>query len=301
MEAILLKRIQELTKPLSPSPPDHETRLKKLESVRCIAFDFYGTMFISGVGDIGIDEEQDTRHASFFEAALSDSGFIVNSQTAGVRGIELFQKTINRHINQKKDEGIEHPEPDIISVWLDVLNELSEKSLISGAVSKERAIRFAIEFEFRVNRVWPFPGLVQVLTKLLERGYTLGIISNSQFYTPLAFSAIIGKSPKEFGFDPDLLNWSYVSGLKKPDIRFYKLFTETLAQSKGLTPEEVLYVGNDIQKDIYPAKRLGMKTALFVGDSRSIRHGEQDLELEQYQPDIIIDSLTQIIECLDGR
>lgn len=301
MEELLVKRIKKLTKPLSPSSPGHEIRLHKLDSIKCVAFDFYGTMFISGVGDIGIDEEQDTRNASFFETALSDTGFTINKQAAGVLGIEVFQKTVTRHISQKKEEGIEYPEPDIIEVWLDVLTELAEENLIDGEVSKERAIRFAIEFEFRVNRVWPVPDLVEVLSKLLEEDYTLGIISNSQFYTPLTFSAIVGKSPKEFGFNPELLNWSYVSGLKKPGIGFYNLFTEALADNTGFTPEEVLYVGNDIKKDIQPAKQLGMKTALFVGDSRSIRHENSDLEQEQYQPDIIIDDLAQIFECLDRQ
>lgn len=295
----LLSRIRALTEPMSPLPVGHEARLDRLKSIKCVAFDFYGTMFISGVGDIGIDEEQDTQNAASFDAALNEAGFEVPDEGSDILGINVFQETINRHINQKQQEGIEYPEPDIITVWLEVLQALAQQSLIEGEATKEKAIRFAIEFEFRVNPIWPVPDLAQVLSKLLIRNIALGIISNSQFYTPLAFEAIIGKSPETFGFDPDLLNWSYASGLKKPSLKFYKLFTDVVEQEKKFTPSEVLYVGNDIRKDIRPAKNLGMKTALFVGDSRSIRHRPEELQQPEFSPDIVIDDLMQIIECLN--
>ena len=298
---ILINRIQDLAKPLSPSPPGHETCLKTLPGIKCVAFDFYGTMFISGVGDIGIDEEQDIQNASHFKSALRDTGFSVSGDKAGVLGVELFQSIINRYISRMKDEGIEYPEPDIVEVWTDVLNKLSGEGYIQGEVTHERAVRFAIEFEFRVNSIWPVPDLARILNELLEHGYKLGVISNSQFYTPLAFEAIIGSSPQAFGFDPDLLVWSYATRMKKPSVEFYKTFTDVLEDSKKMLPEEVLYVGNDVRKDIQPAKQLGMKTALFVGDSRSVRHNSEDLEREEFQPSLIIDDLSQILGCVNSK
>ncbi|HLR24913.1 MAG TPA: HAD hydrolase-like protein, partial [Fodinibius sp.] len=66
----------------------------------------------------------------------------------------------------------------------------------------------------------------------------------------------------------------------------------------GLQPEEILYVGNDIRKDVQPAKTLGMRTALYVGDRRSLRHQTGELDTDDYRPDLIIDDLRQIEECL---
>jgi putative hydrolase of the HAD superfamily len=297
-EQTLLMRIRDLTEPLSPSPPGHELKLQQLNSIECVAFDFYGTMFISGVGDIGIDEEQETENDALFRDALKDTGFTILNPAAGILGIEIFEKTISEHIARREKEGVDYPEPDIIDVWLEVLDRLSKENLISGGANKEKAIRFAIEFEFRVNKVWPVPDLAYVLNQLSEQNFTLGIISNSQFYTPMAFEALLGKSPERFGFDHELLNWSYASGLKKPSIHFYRLFMDALKENKGLGPEKVLYVGNDVEKDIKPAKKLGMKTALFVGDARSVRHDHEDLQDPLCQPDLIVDDLSQIIECL---
>jgi putative hydrolase of the HAD superfamily len=293
----LLERIKSLTHPLSPISINHKIKLQKLDGIRCVAFDFYGTMFISAVGDIGVDEKQESASTTYFEEALENTGFTILEEKAGERGIDLFERTVTRYKETAKNNGIDYPEPDIVEVWKDVLTKLKNEQLIDGDLSGDAAVCFGIEFEFRINDIWPTPDLGNLLNSLLDRKLTLGIISNSQFYTPIAFEAFMGKDPAGFGFDPDLLIWSYDAGRKKPSTHFYELFVQA-AQKKELYPHEVLYVGNDIRKDIQPAKKLGMKTALYVGDERSIRHDQKELEKTGFAPDLVIDDLHQILECL---
>lgn len=293
----LIERIRELTEPLTPISVDHATRLKKLPGIKCIAFDFYGTMFISGVGDIGIDEDQKEESEEIFRESLAHAGFTVTNLSAGSAGLQILKNNLKKHISEAKKEGISYPEPEIREVWKDTLTELAGKSLISGSINESTIARFAIEFEFRINSIWPVPNLADVLGKLKSSGLELGIISNSQFYTPLAFEAIIGKSLQSFGFNKDLLVWSYACGCKKPGTGFYGEFIGRI-HKKDMDPTEILYVGNDINKDIIPAKKLGMHTALFVGDSRSIRHDEGELENLTFAPDLVINDLSQINDCL---
>lgn len=293
----LIERIKELAEPLSPISIDHATNLKKISGIQCVAFDFYGTMFLSGVGDIGIDEEQEGESEEVFRNSLNAAGFTVNDIAAGTYGLQILEKTLAQHKKRAREQGIAYPEPEIREVWEDTLNVLKNESLISGSVDEISIARFAIEFEFSINAVWPVPNLAEILTKLKNQGLELAIISNSQFYTPLAFEAIIGRSPEEFGFNKDLLVWSYECGRKKPDTAFYSEFINRI-QKQDLDPTEVLYIGNDIEKDIKPAKYLGMQTALYVGDSRSTRHEEEDLKGMPQTPDLVIDDLAQIYDCL---
>lgn len=292
----LLERIRILSNPLAPVSINTKPQLRELENIRCVAFDFYGTMFISAVGDIGIDEEQEESNAEYFAEALEHTGFTILQSDGAKRGIQIFDETITTHIETAKNKGIDYPEPVISAVWLDVLNTLLKKELIKGNISKLKALEFGIEFELRVNDVWPVPDLKPVLNRLLDQNLMLGIISNSQYYTPLTFEAILGSHPEEF-FDPDLLIWSYETGRKKPSADFYRLFIQA-AEKKKIKAEEVLYVGNDIRKDIQPAKEVGMKTALYVGDRRSIRHKDHELDQPQFAADIIIDDLKQLFQCL---
>lgn len=61
---------------------------------------------------------------------------------------------------------------------------------------------------------------------------------------------------------------------------------------------EILFVGNDMLKDIYPAQQLGIRTALFAGDARSLRLRKEDPLLNGVVPDFTINNLEQIREII---
>lgn len=295
-KSFLIQRIRELSELMEPIATGESPRLQKLEDVRCIAFDFYGTMFISGVGDIGVDEGISEEGIRMFAEALSDTGYKVK-KGAGKTGLELFEEKIREYRQQHISEKIDIPEPDIVEVWEKVLRDLVSGGDIEGDVSRQKAEHFAVEYEFRFNAVWPVPGLQETLGSLKKSGFTLGIISNSQFYTPLAFEALTSAAPGEV-FDPSLMIWSYQTGVKKPSIHFYQHFMDALEQQSDFKPKEVLFVGNDMLKDIMPASKLGMKTALFAGDRRSLKLRDDHPECRGIEPDVLITELGQLSDCV---
>jgi putative hydrolase of the HAD superfamily len=59
---------------------------------------------------------------------------------------------------------------------------------------------------------------------------------------------------------------------------------------------ETLYVGNDMLNDVWTASQCGLKTALFAGDKRSLRLREDDARCAALQPDVIVTSLSQILD-----
>lgn len=295
----LLERIAALTSRIAPQPFGHITQLGSLRGIRCVAFDFYGTMFISGVGDISVDEEKKSSYSTYFTEALHSTGFKIEQKKVGKVGLYYFDEVLSNHIGRLKKRGVDYPEPEIRSVWQEVLIRLQNEGFIWGSINRDNIARFAIEFEFRANTIWPVPQLESILRGLLDRDLMLGIISNSQFYTPLAFKALMGQSPTDFGFEAELQKWSYSEGVKKPSLKLYRQFRDELPDKK-LLPEEVLYVGNDLKKDMHPAQKMGFKTALYVGDQRSVRHTPEELNKSARQPDLVLDDLSQIKGCLQG-
>ena len=69
---------------------------------------------------------------------------------------------------------------------------------------------------------------------------------------------------REFGFVGlfDHIIESAVVGIRKPDPRIFQLGVDAL----GLKPEEVIVVGDSIDKDIIPAKSVGCHTVWFKGE-----------------------------------
>ena len=243
-----------------------------------IMFDIYGTLFISGCGDIGVSQETAARPQRI-DALRQKYHINLDAQTLQER---LFGAIKAAH-RQMKAEGIGHPEVQIDRIWSSVL---AEKDM-------EKVRCFAIEYEWLVNPVFPMPHLMQILDYCRSASLKTGLISNAQFFTPYLFPWLLGQDVIQLGFSPELLFYSYQIGHAKPSTVLFAKAAAAL-EKRGLSAGQVLYVGNDMLNDIWPAQLSGFKTALFAGDRRSLRMREDDERCRQIRPDIVITDLLQI-------
>lgn len=291
------KRFVELSKPLERIDTGTMPKLQRIEEIQVIAYDFYGTLFISGVGDIGLDDGDPDENILL--DVLSETGVKIQNPNASKKGFDIYNEVVEEMISTLKSRGIEYPEPDIRQVWKEVLGRMKNDELITFQLSEDLYDFISIEFEARMNPVWPMPHVMETLHYFKEKGYAQGIISNSQFYTPIVLEALTDQSLEELGFSMELLHWSYQEEMKKPGIQFYENYVEKIKTfDKDLNPENVLYIGNDMLKDIYPAKTVGMKTALFAGDERSLKWRKEDSRCHKIVPDLIITDFSQLADCI---
>ena len=118
----------------------------------------------------------------------------------------------------------------------------------------------------------------EILMKLKERA-PLVLVSN--FYGTL--NVVLD----EMGLNGIFKNVveSAVVGVRKPDPAIYKLGTEAL----GLPPEDILTVGDSFEKDIVPAKNIGLHAAWIKGEQWD------DTPHDEQLPDIVISSLDELL------
>jgi len=286
----LIARIRKLSSPCIPEPTGHTTRLATLHDIRAVIFDIYGTLLVSDTGDIGLAGDYKNEHA--FRAAFSAAGLPATAIPQDIRVSELLVQQIRSAQDERRRQGIEFPEVDILTVWKVVLRNLSLHDL-PEVLSDAQLRALAIEYECRDNPVWPMPGVRETLSSLHRRGIRLGIVSNAQFYTPLMFRALIDASLEDLGFDAALCAWSWQALEGKPSPRLFRQVREQLT-TYGITPEQTLYMGNDCLKDIWPAAGTGWKTALFAGDARSLKLRRDDARCRDLESDLVIDDLRQL-------
>ena len=271
--------------PLDPIPSGYAQRGKPESEVRCLVFDIYGTLFISGSGDIGT-----AKGASVDWIVLEN---MLQRHRIGHSARELldsFYRTIEaEHVNLKR-KGIDYPEVDVIHIWQKVL----------GSWQPENLHHFALEFELIVNPVFPMPHLAELLAACRHANIKMGLISNAQFYTPILFDIFFDLNVVDLGFDPELTLFSYQIGRAKPSVMLYDLMGERLAL-KGIPRSSTLYVGNDMLNDIRPAKQAGYQTALFAGDARSLRMRENDASCRDLASDMVVVDLLQLVDFLDQQ
>jgi putative hydrolase of the HAD superfamily len=266
--------------PMVPEPTGVRPRGTLPRPPSTVLFDFYGTLFISESGDIG---NLDRRSRS--AARLSHMMHRFNVQEPPDSLISRFLEAIRSEHRRARAAGIDHPEVEIDRVWMDVL----------AARSIKAARRFAEAFENAVNPVWPMPNLEAALRHCRTRKIRMGIVSNAQFFTLPLFDTYLDRSVEELGFDPRLVLLSYRFGRAKPSLSLYRTAARRVRETGG-DAAEVLFVGNDMRNDIWPAKRMGFMTALFAGDARSLRLRKDDSACGDVEPDLVIDDLAQLLD-----
>lgn len=118
----------------------------------------------------------------------------------------------------------------------------------------------------------------EVLLQLKEQ-YPMVLVSN--FYGNIAVVL------QEFGFDGlfQSIVESAVVGVRKPDPRIFSLGVEALE----LKAEEVVVVGDSMDKDIIPASKAGCKTVWFKGE------GWTDDPVDERLADRVITDLTELL------
>lgn len=285
--------IREHCRPLEPIPTSVEPQLKPLPGARAVLFDVYGTLLVSGIGEVGT-VGTDTQSRAFREAFESLGIDVGNSAEVGV---QVLIETIAAHRVAMIDDGITTPDVDIVDVWQDTLDEMDMTGLLDTDVDKIDISTLAIEYECRANPVWPMPLAAECLDSLSNSGMDVGIISNAQFFTLPILSALFDATIDEVGFDSDLRFLSYDRHWAKPDPHLYELACDEL-RKRGITPEETVFVGNDLLNDVTPARAVGFRTALFAGDQRSLRMRTGDERVDGVTPDVIITDFRQLTECL---
>jgi putative hydrolase of the HAD superfamily len=132
------------------------------------------------------------------------------------------------------------------------------------------------------RRLGLYPHVREVLDVLRER-YPLALVTDSQ-------SAHARGELHKVGllgyFDPVIVSGDH--GYRKPDRRLFQFALDGMR----VAAENALFVGNDMYRDIFGAREVGMKTVMFDSDQGTKVHPD-------CVPDYTITDLRDLLKILD--
>lgn len=207
-------------------------------AIKGILFDLYGTLI-----DIETDESMDEIYRGI--------AHYLTYQEVYLHRWEVKERYYRIMKEQREECGEECPEIDVEDIWNRLLKQEGIK-----ANSTRRKLALILAHIYRGisrKRLQLYPGVKDVLDKMCPL-YRLAILSDAQPCYALPEMKALGLDNY---FDPIIISGSY--GFRKPD----KRLAEKALDIMELTPAEVICVGNDMYRDIYGAKRLGIKTIFF--------------------------------------
>lgn len=296
-----IKPYLNLYKQLEPIATNIPYRIEPLLNIKCVVFDIYGTLIVSASGDL----DKSTVSVSNLTKALNAANILWNSsqheEKHGKELLSLFHKEVENQHNQLRKNGHPYPEVDIILVWQHCIESALKRKWIESNENPDLKL-LTVVFEILSNPVWPMPEMNKTIEALKAKNIPLGIVSNAQFYTPIIMNKFISDKITEQEnidpFDHDISIYSYKLLRSKPDTFLFEQLKKQLDTKYGIKPEQALFVGNDMLKDIWTAKQLGFKTALFAGDKRSLRMREDDERCKGLKPDIVIKELPELLNII---
>lgn len=244
--------------------------------IRAVLFDVYGTLLQSATGDIAIQTE-------YLRGSVDAVALWATEDMTGEELKAFFREAVQaEHLRQYA--ATPYPEVRVEAIW----------ARLPGKREDLDPRELALRYELAINPVYPMPHMEECLRDLGHRSLVLGLVSNAQFYTPLVFEAVLGKPLEEAGFALDLCIYSFEVGEAKPSPLLFERAREALGK-RGIPPNQVLYVGNDMLNDVYGAHMAGFKTALFAGDGRSLRLRENNRLCQNLVPDLVIRDLSDLV------
>jgi putative hydrolase of the HAD superfamily len=218
-------------------------------AAKAILFDLYGTLI-----DIETDESMEEIYRGIAHY-LTYQGVFLHRWEVRDRYYRLMKQ-------QKEACSEEYPEIDVEAIWRAFL--LQEG--IQGAPARRKLALILAHIYRGISRkrLQLYPDVKRVLDEL-RPAYRMALISDAQ---PCYALPEMKAMRLDGYFDPVIISAQY--GFRKPD----KRLTEKALAMMNLDPSEVIFVGNDMYRDVYGASRLGIK-AIFVASNQGDIHHEK--------------------------
>jgi putative hydrolase of the HAD superfamily len=240
--------------------------------IRAIAFDVNGTL---------IDISTEDHMPQIFRAA----GHFLTYQGIDLRRDHVRDLYFQILKEQQRDSPEEHPEFDAVGIWRTIIEDhMTDFTRSLPAEKLEQMPLFLAEMYRGISRrrLRLYPYVREVLDTLRER-LPLAIVSDAQSAWARGELHKVGLLDY---FDPIVVSGDH--GYRKPDARLFQIALDAM----GVAAEHTLYVGNDMHRDVYGAREVGMTTVMFNSDQGTKEH-------EGAVADYAIDDHRELLEILD--
>ena len=148
--------------------------------------------------------------------------------------------------------------------------EIFSSILSSWEIAPAGKLRAAMDayFTFFQQQMSAYPETIEVLITLRKRGMPVGILTDVPYGMPREF---VERDITGAGIEGlfDVLVTSVEVGVRKPEPAGYV----ALAAKLGVSPNEMLYIGNE-PKDVIGASRAGMTSVFLDRASSGANHGQ---------------------------
>ncbi|VTS04720.1 HAD family hydrolase [Tuwongella immobilis] len=290
--------------PPAITPVRAKPSVRPLSNIRCVLWTLYGTLVNITHGDLQFDDPNETMMDVALTKTIDEFKMWNSMSRKPGQPAEYMREMYKRVFLETKAMATteRHPELPAERIWEGIIKKLLQKDYkfdagMYGSLN-EFSRKVAFFFHTNLQGTGCYPGAYEVTQQLAEQGIMQGFLSDGQCFTPAQlYRGMLMEAPDAewTAFRPGLQFLSCEVKARKPSATLLESALRGL-EKQGIEPFEVLHVGSSITRDIAPAKKLGMTTALFAGDRASLAATADQLKDAATRPDLLITELPQLAQ-----
>jgi FMN phosphatase YigB (HAD superfamily) len=299
-----------------PMPPEVERprarpHLVLQPTVRAVTWNLYGTLLAVTGGELYLEHPQ----AFIMEVALDKTiqefrMWASMSRKPGQPTDYLRQVYADLLTQQRTLPGGTEKYPEVAAdrLWETFIKRLLQKDYkfdagFFGSLN-EFSRKVAYFFHASLQGITGYPGAAEALRQVKRHGVRQAVVGDGQCFSLMQLQRCLSQQDASASLqeliDPDACALSYEVRARLPSDKVFRHALAAFAEH-DIAPGEILHVGSRVALDVVPARRLGMRTALFAGDKASLQATPEQLKEPASRPDVLLTELQQIrdvVPCL---
>jgi FMN phosphatase YigB (HAD superfamily) len=292
-----------------PAPPAVEAprakpHIKSLPDIRAVMWNVYGTLLAIPGGELWFTHPTKFVMDVALDKTVQEFKMWASMSRKPGQPADYLAQMYGKVLDEQRTiPGGGERFPEVLSerVWEAIIKKLLQKEYCFDAgffgALNELSQKVAYFFHASLQGTACYDGAAAALRAVKDAGLAQGLLADGQCFTRVQLQRSLSRQDESAKLDelidPDLCVLSCDVRGKKPSERLFKQALAALNQ-RGIAPGQVLHVGNRMQQDIIPARRMGLRTALFAGDRAAVQATPEQLKDTNTRPDVMLTELGQI-------
>jgi FMN phosphatase YigB (HAD superfamily) len=298
-----------------PEPPDVEPpkarpHLVRLSGVRAVTWNVYGTLLAIAGGELYLEHPKPFAMDVALDKTIQEFKMWGSMTRKPGQPTEYLRQVYGDLLAQQRavpGSSERYPEVSVDRLWDAFIKRLLQKDYkfdagFYGSLN-EFSRKVTYFFHASLQGVAAYPGAAAALRAVADAGLKQGLVGDGQCFTVAQLGHALARQDPHIDLDecvdPSLRVLSFEARARPPSDKLCRHALVALA-GLGITPDQVLHVGSRVDLDVVPARRLGMKTALFAGDKASLRATPAQLKEPASRPHVLLTELGQVADVV-GR
>jgi hypothetical protein len=291
--------------PAEVKPVKARPHLESMPDLKAVMWNIYGTLLTIPLGELVFEHPQPLVMEIALDKTINEFKMWGSMSRKPGQPAEYMKHLYAQELMLQRGIGGGERYPEILSerIWEALIKKLFHKDYTFDAgffgSLNEYSKKVAYFFHASLQATAAEPEAALALKLTADAGKVQGLLADGQSFTTVQLWRGLRQQEADLNLAKllplTLRTLSCEVKARKPSETIFRHALASLAE-KGIRPADVLHVGSSIGRDIAPARKMGMRTALYAGHKASLQATAEQLKDPAQRPDVLLTELGQIAQ-----